>query len=38
MSLRARAAKAPIVESGAFASFAPTAKGTGALRGDRCRR
>jgi L-histidine N-alpha-methyltransferase len=30
MSLRARAAKAPIVESGAFASFAPTAKGTGA--------
>lgn len=29
MSFRARAAKAPIVESGAFAAFAPTAKGTG---------
>jgi L-histidine Nalpha-methyltransferase len=30
MSLRARAAKAPIVKSGAFTAFAPTAKGTGA--------
>lgn len=30
MSVRARAAKAPVVEPGAFAAFAPTAKGTGA--------